>query len=73
MDLREREHAIIRQALGHLPATVIRSSNFDWWARIPAFVNNEQISADISRAMEVEVRGRNGYSRTTREVVSTEH
>jgi len=71
VDLREKEHAIIRQALGELPATVIRSNTFDWWARIPTFVNNEQISADIARAREVETAGRDRYSRQP-EVVSVE-
>jgi putative flippase GtrA len=61
VDLREKEQAIIRQALGQLPATVIRSSTFDWWSRIPAFVNNEQVSTDIARAREVEAT-RDGFS-----------
>lgn len=69
VDLREKEHAIIRQALGELPATVIRSSSFDWWSRIPTFVNNEQVSRDITRALEVENGARNRYSRQP-EVVS---
>ncbi len=54
VDLREKEQAIIRQAVGELPATVIRSSTFDWWSRIPTFVKNEQISNDINRALQVE-------------------
>jgi hypothetical protein len=70
-DLREKEHGIIRQALGELPATVIRSSNFDWWSRIPTFVNNEQISADITRAREVETTARDGYTRQP-EVVNSQ-
>ena len=69
VDLREKEHAIIRRALGELPATVIRSDNFDWWARIPNFVENEKVSADIERAREVENGARQGYSRQP-EVVS---
>ena len=69
VDLREKEHAIIRQALGELPATVIRSSTFDWWSRIPAFVENEQVSRDITRALEMENSARNRYSRRP-EVVS---
>ncbi len=69
VDLREKEHAIIRQALGQLPATVIRSSTFDWWSRIPTFVENEQVSADISRAREVEEMAHDRYSRQP-EVVS---
>ena len=68
VDLREQEHAIIRKALGELPATVIRSDTFDWWSQIPAFVNNEQVSADIARAREVEV-AQDRYSRQP-EVVS---
>jgi glycosyltransferase involved in cell wall biosynthesis len=68
VDLREQEHAIIRKALGELPATVIRSNTFDWWSQIPAFVNNEQVSADIARAREVEV-GQDRFSRQP-EVVS---
>ena len=61
-DLREKEHAIIRQALGNLPATTIRSSNLDWWRLIPGFVN-ERISRDISAAFEVETTPRERYSR----------
>jgi dolichol-phosphate mannosyltransferase len=53
-DLHEKEQEIIHQALGMLPATVIRSSIMDWWSQIPAFVDNEQVSFDISRAVEVE-------------------
>jgi dolichol-phosphate mannosyltransferase len=53
-DLHEKETEIIQQALGVLPATVIRSSVMDWWSQIPAFVDNEQVSIDISRAVEVE-------------------
>jgi putative flippase GtrA len=71
VDLREKEHAIIRQALGQLPATVISSNTFDWWSRIPTFVNNEQVSADITRAREIEETARTGYSRQP-EVVSIE-
>ena len=54
VDLREKEHAIIRQALGELPATVIRSSTMNWWAQIPSYVNNKDVSNDIARAMIVE-------------------
>lgn len=49
-DLHEKETEIIRQALGNLPATVIRSNTMAWWSQIPSYVNNEQVSADISRA-----------------------
>lgn len=58
IDLREKEQAIIRQALGELPATVIRSSTMNWWAQIPSFVNNAQVSNDIARAQEVEINPR---------------
>jgi putative flippase GtrA len=71
VDLREREHAIIRQALGELPATVIRSSTFDWWSRIPTFVNNEQVSRDFSRAFQMENSVRGRYARQP-EVVDTQ-
>jgi dolichol-phosphate mannosyltransferase len=64
VDLREREHAIIRQAFGDLPATVIRSSTMDWWSQIPTFVNNDQISRDITAALEMETTPRR---RTPRE------
>jgi len=57
-DLRKKEHAIIRQALGELPATAIRSSTLDWWRQIPTFVN-EQVSHDISAAFQVETAPRN--------------
>jgi putative flippase GtrA len=63
-DLREREHAIIHQALGNLPATVIRSSNLDWWSQIPSFVNDEQVTRDFARALEKEAMPR---SRARRE------
>ena len=53
-DLHEKETEIIQQALGNLPATVIRSSIMDWWSQIPAFVDNEQVSIDISRAVKVD-------------------
>jgi len=62
VDLREKEHSIIRQALGELPATTIRSNDLDWWRQIPSFVN-EQISRDITAAFRVETAPRNGYSR----------
>ncbi len=54
VDLHEKELAIIRQAMGALPATEISSSKLDWWSQIPAFVHNEQVSSDITRALEVE-------------------
>jgi hypothetical protein len=63
VDLHEKEQAIIRQALGELPATVIRSSTMNWWAQIPAFVNNEQVSNDIARALEVEIAPRSHANR----------
>ncbi len=58
VDLREQEHAIIRKALGGLPATAIRSSTLDWWRQIPTFVN-EKVSHDISAAFQVETTPRN--------------
>jgi len=58
VDLREKEHAIIRQALGEMPATAIRSTNLDWWHQIPAFVD-EAVSHDISAAFQVETTPRN--------------
>ena len=53
-DLHEREQAIIRQAMDVLPARVIRSDSLDWWSQIPSFVNDERVSSDISRALQVE-------------------
>lgn len=47
VDLREKEQAIIRQALGGLPSTLIRSSNLEWWCQIPAFVN-ERLAEDCA-------------------------
>lgn len=44
-DLREKEHAIIRNALGSLPTTLIKSENMDWWCRIPPFVD-ESVAND---------------------------
>lgn len=40
-DLREAEHAIIRAALGGLPATLVRNSKMDWWCLIPTFVDDD--------------------------------
>jgi hypothetical protein len=37
-----------------LPARVIRSDSLDWWSQIPSFVNDEHVSSDISRALQVE-------------------
>jgi glycosyltransferase involved in cell wall biosynthesis len=39
VDLREKEHAIIRQAMGNLPAVKINSKNLEWWCRIPTYVD----------------------------------
>ncbi len=72
VDLREKEQAIIRQALGSLPATVIRSKTFDWWSRIPTFVENEQVSRDFGRAREVEAITGNRRSNRRPEVVSVQ-
>ncbi len=63
VDLREKEHAIIRQALGNLPATVIRSSSLDWWSQIPAFVNNDGVAKDIAAALKMETTSRNRSAR----------
>ncbi len=57
-DLHEKEQEIIHEALGKLPATVIRSNDLNWWSQIPAFVNNEQVSVDISRALKMETFSR---------------
>jgi glycosyltransferase involved in cell wall biosynthesis len=46
-DLRDKEHAIIRQAIGSLPTTLIRSENMDWWCKIPPFVD-EQVANDCA-------------------------
>jgi dolichol-phosphate mannosyltransferase len=54
LDLHEKEYAIIRQAMSELPATEISSNKLDWWTHIPSFVHNDQVSQDISRAVEVE-------------------
>ena len=62
-DLHEKEQEIINQALGLLPAKVIRSNTLNWWSQIPAFVDNEQVSVDISRALEVETVARNHFSK----------
>ena len=45
VDLREKEHEIIRQALGDLPATLIRSKTLDWWCRIPTYVDEQVANA----------------------------
>jgi hypothetical protein len=71
-DLRAKEQGIIRQALGGLPAVAIRSSTFDWWARIPSFVGDEQVSADMERAREMEQMAGGSYGRQKPEVVSME-
>jgi hypothetical protein len=55
-DLREKECSIIRQAFGKLPVTIIRSNTMNWWAQIPSFVQNTQVSNDIARALEVEMQ-----------------
>ncbi|HEX8990497.1 MAG TPA: glycosyltransferase family 2 protein [Anaerolineales bacterium] len=69
VDLREKEQQIIRQAMGGLPATVVRSNTFGWWSRIPTFFDDVQISQDFARAHEVEASARNRYGRNP-EVVS---
>jgi hypothetical protein len=62
VDLHEKEFSIIRQAMGALPATELSSNKLDWWSQIPAFVHNEQVSSDITRALEVETFPRPGLS-----------
>jgi dolichol-phosphate mannosyltransferase len=63
LDLHEKEFAIIHQAMGALPATELSSNKLDWWSQIPAFVHNEQVSSDITRALEVESFPRARFSR----------
>jgi dolichol-phosphate mannosyltransferase len=47
VDLREKEHEIIRQAMGNLPAVKISSKNLEWWCRIPTYVD-ERVAKDCS-------------------------
>ena len=47
IDLREKEHEIIRQAMGHLPAVKISSKNLEWWCRIPTYVD-ERVAKDCA-------------------------
>jgi len=47
-DLRALEREIITESLQNLPATLIRSSNAEWWRRIPAFVD-ERVAVDFER------------------------
>jgi dolichol-phosphate mannosyltransferase len=47
IDLREKEHEIIRMALGNLPAVKISSKNLEWWCRIPTYVD-ERVAKDCS-------------------------
>jgi len=47
-DLRLRERAIVAEALQNMPAMLIRSSNAEWWRRIPAFVD-ERVAVDFER------------------------
>ncbi len=60
IDLREKEQAIIRQAMGGLPATQIHSSNLEWWCQIPAFVSEEvakdcTCETDLAKEVMVEM------------------
>ncbi len=60
IDLREKEQAIIRQAIGGLPATQINSSNLEWWCQIPPFVSEDvakdcMCEADLAREGLVEI------------------
>lgn len=70
VDLRIKEHEIIRQALGQLPATVIRSSTMNWWAQIPSYVNNDNVSSDMARASSGENALRNRSLPQTEQVIS---
>jgi dolichol-phosphate mannosyltransferase len=45
VDLRLKEQEIIRKALGEFSATLIRSTNLDWWCQIPPFVSVEVASS----------------------------
>ncbi len=47
VDLRLKEQEIIRNALGGLSATLIRSASLDWWCQIPPFVSVE-VAQDCS-------------------------
>lgn len=71
VDLREKEHEIIRAALGLLPATVMRSNNMHWWAQIPSYVNNEEVSGDIARASQGESTGQGRAVPQTERVAGT--
>ena len=58
VDLREKEQAIIREAMGGLPATQINSSNLEWWCQIPPFVSEEvakDCACETDRSQEVMV------------------
>jgi dolichol-phosphate mannosyltransferase len=39
-DLRDVEREIVAQALGGLPATLLRSETMDWWTRLPGVVSH---------------------------------
>jgi dolichol-phosphate mannosyltransferase len=45
-DLRDVERAIVAQALGGLPATLLRSESMDWWVRLPDVVRHWNGHAD---------------------------
>jgi glycosyltransferase involved in cell wall biosynthesis len=61
LDLHEVEQSIIRKAMDKLPARVIRSNSLDWWSQIPTFVNDAQVSSDITRASELEALPRTNH------------
>ena len=63
LDLHVVEQAIIRRAMDMLPARVICSDNLDWWSKIPTFVNDENLSTDITRASELESVQQSRYER----------
>jgi hypothetical protein len=67
-DLRAMEQTIIRSALQSLPATVIRSTNLNWWSQIPLFVGEKDVARDISRAMDIETTPRTGERRPVEKV-----
>ena len=43
-------------------------NSLNWWSQIPAFVKNEGVSRDISRALEVEAGPRKPFSRQPEQV-----
>ena len=64
VDLRKIEQSIIRQALGGLPATNIRSQKLDWWCLIPTFID-EQVASDCACDTNLSNRSRQVASLST--------